>query len=136
MDAYLPIAALWLFATIFGTAAVGMSLFLGIKRPGRVKRAPYESGIPAVGEAHARFSVRYYLIGILFIVFDVEIIFLYPWAVIQRRLGVSGLVEIVVFSVLLAAAFVYAWRKGALEWTEAEVKTGSSAGEGQERGTP
>jgi NADH-quinone oxidoreductase subunit A len=116
MESFLPIAVLWLFVTVFATAAVLASLLLGIKKPTAIKRAAYESGIVAVGEAHARFSVRYYLIGILFILFDVEIVFLYPWAVVQRQLGIAGLVEVFVFAAILACGFVYAWRKGALEW--------------------
>ena len=120
MEPYIPIAVLLLFVTVFAVAAVTVSVLLGIKRRNPANAERYESGIPAIGGPHPRFSVRYYLIGILFILFDVEIAFLYPWAVMQRRLGAAGLIEIAVFGAILGAGFIYAWRKGALEWREGE----------------
>ena len=80
------------------------------------KGQPYESGMNPYGPGIRRMSVRYYLIAVLFILFDVEVIFFFPWAVVFRSLGVPGLVEMIVFIVILEVAFVYAWKKGALEW--------------------
>ena len=85
-------------------------------RPLAVKAEPFECGNPASGPAWGRFSVKFYLTAILFIVFDVEVVFLYPWAVIFRSLGLFGFVEMAVFVLVLALGFVYVWRKGALEW--------------------
>jgi NADH:ubiquinone oxidoreductase subunit 3 (subunit A) len=81
-----------------------------------LKRETYESGMPTIGQAWAQFNVRYYLFALVFVVFDVEIIYLYPWAVVGRSLGALAFVEILVFLVILALGLVYAWRKGALEW--------------------
>ena len=78
---------------------------------------PYESGVPTIGQAWSQFNVRYYLFSLVFVVFDVEIIYLYPWAVVSRRLGAFAFYEILIFLIILALGLVYAWRKGALEWS-------------------
>jgi NADH:ubiquinone oxidoreductase subunit 3 (subunit A) len=77
----------------------------------------YESGVPTIGQAWSQFNVRYYLFSLVFVVFDVEIIYLYPWAVVSRRLGAFAFYEILIFLIILALGLVYAWRKGALEWS-------------------
>lgn len=80
------------------------------------KLETYESGVPTIGQAWAQFNIRYYLFSLVFVVFDVEIIYLYPWAVVARRLGALGFYEILIFLVILTLGLVYAWRTGALEW--------------------
>jgi len=106
----------------FGIAALVVGLLLGAgalvrpRRPSAVKAEAFECGNPPSGPARGRFSVKFYLTAILFIVFDVEVVFLYPWAVVFRPLGMFGFVEMAVFVAVLALGFVYVWRKGALEW--------------------
>jgi NADH-quinone oxidoreductase subunit A len=106
----------------FGIAALVVVLLLGAgallrpRRPSAVKAEAFECGNPASGPAWGRVSVKFYLTAILFIVFDVEVVFLYPWAVAFRGLGLFGFVEMALFVLVLALGFVYVWRKGALEW--------------------
>ena len=90
--------------------------FLGPRRPSEIKSEAFECGNPATGPAWGRFSVKFYLTAILFIVFDVEVVFLYPWALLFRRLGMFGFIEMMLFVVILTLGLVYVWRKGALEW--------------------
>jgi NADH-quinone oxidoreductase subunit A len=99
--------------------AVGMLLIpflLAPRNPNRIKGMPYESGMPPIGDAQQRFTVRYYLIAMLFVVFDIEAVFFYPWAVAFNAIGWFALIEMVLFVALLLVAYVYAWRKGALDW--------------------
>jgi len=106
----------------FGIAALVVAILLGAgallrpSRPSLIKAEPFECGNPPSGPAWGRFSVKFYLTAILFIVFDVEVVFLYPWAVVFRPLGMFGFVEMATFVLVLALGFVYVWRKGALEW--------------------
>jgi NADH:ubiquinone oxidoreductase subunit 3 (subunit A) len=95
---------------------VSINRILGPKRPTTIKGEPFECGNPASGSAWSRFSVRFYLTAILFLVFDVEIVFLYPWAVELRRLGMFGFVEALVFIAILAIGLIYAWQRGVLDW--------------------
>ena len=113
---YLPTLLFLIVATGIGVALILVGNVLGPKRPGADKLAPYESGFNAFEDARMQFDVRYYLIAILFIVFDLEIAFVFPWALVFRELGVFGLVEMGVFLALLVIGFVYVWKKGALEW--------------------
>lgn len=113
---YLPILALILIATAFAGAAMFLSSRLGPARPTPAKLSPYECGITPVGTARDRFRVQFYLVAMLFIVFDIEIVFLYPWAVVFQGLKVFGLVEMAVFILVLLLGFLYAWKKGGLEW--------------------
>jgi NADH-quinone oxidoreductase subunit A len=113
---YLPTLLFLIVATGIGVALIVIGNVLGPKRPTAEKLSPYECGFPAFEDARMRFDVRYYLIAILFIVFDLEIAFVFPWAVVFRELGVSGLVEMGVFLALLVIGFAYVWKKGALEW--------------------
>ncbi len=116
LEAYAPILIL---AVVSAVAAAGMvigSHFLGPIRPTPAKRGVYESGITPLGNARERFSVKFYMVAILFIVFDLETVFLIPWAVTFRALGVSGFVEMLIFIGVLLVGFVYVWKKGALQW--------------------
>jgi NADH-quinone oxidoreductase subunit A len=113
---YLPVLLFLIVSTGIGIALLIVGWLLGPKRPGADKLSPYECGFEAFEDARMKFDVRYYLIAILFIVFDLEIAFVFPWAVIFRSLGVFGLVEMGIFLGLLVLGFAYVWKKGALEW--------------------
>ena len=116
MPSYLPIVILGAIAVGFGVFTLTMSNLLGRPRPDEGKLSTYECGVPPVGTARERFPIKFYLVCMLFILFDVEAAFLYPWALIFRELGVFGLVEMGVFIALLAAGFVYEWKIGAMDW--------------------
>jgi NADH-quinone oxidoreductase subunit A len=116
LDSYLPILVLIVIALAFAMGSVIMSRLVGQKKPTAVKLAPYECGMPPVGSARERVSVKFYIIAMLFIVFDIEAVFLYPWAVVFKRLGLFGFVEMGVFIAILLVGYVYVWKKGALEW--------------------
>jgi len=113
---YLPVVAMAVLATAFAAISLVMSRLLAPRRPSAAKRAPYESGILPTREPPERFPVRFYLVAMIFIVFDVEIILLFPWAVIYRNLGAFGLVEVVLFSAAVFVSFVYLISNGALDW--------------------
>ena len=113
---YIPII---LFFVIAGVSVAGVLLvgsFLRPSRPYRAKLAPYESGSPLFSDARIQFPMRYYIIAMLFVIFDIEVIFMVPWAVRFQSLGLLGLIEMLVFLGILLAGFWYAWKKGALEW--------------------
>jgi NADH-quinone oxidoreductase subunit A len=114
---YLPILVHFGVVVILAAAILGLSAWVGVKRPSREKLSPYECGIAPVGNARERFSVSFYLVGMLFILFDVEAVFLYPWAVVYRSLKWSGFVEMFIYIAILGAGYVYIWKKGALDWT-------------------
>ena len=113
---YLPILIFMGIALAFGTIALLVGWFVRPSRPYRAKLAPYESGSPLFQDARVQFPIRYYVIAMLFVIFDIEIVFLFPWAVAFRQLGLVGLMEMVVFIGVLVVGFWYAWKKGALEW--------------------
>ena len=113
---YLPILLFLAVSSVVGIALLVMGSLLGPNRPESEKLSPYECGFEAFEDAHMQFDVRYYLIAILFIAFDLEIAFVFPWAIIFRSLGVVGLIEMGIFLGLLILGFVYVWKKGALEW--------------------
>src|SRR5690606_32708478 len=113
---YLPILLFLIVSTGIGIALLVIGTLLGPRRPGAEKLSPYECGCEAFEDARQRFDVRYYLIAILFIVFDLEIAFLFPWAVVFKDLGVQAIVAMTVFLAILVVGFVYEWKKGALEW--------------------
>src|SRR5262249_36233329 len=100
----------------FGLVAVLLSSILGPKKPTPEKAAPYECGMPAVGDARERQSVKFYLVAMIFLLFDIEVAFLYPWAMALRDLRWSGYVQVILFIALLLAGYVYVWRKGVLDW--------------------
>ncbi len=118
MELYTPVLALVILATGFAVASVGMAQIIGPKRYNRVKLDSYECGIqptpqPAGG---GRFPVKYYIIAMMFIIFDIEIIFLYPWAVHFDAMGIFGLVEMMLFIATVFVAYAYVWRRGGLDW--------------------
>ncbi len=113
---YLPILVHLVLAVGLTAALLGTHALLGGRRPTPAKVEPYESGMWAIGTARERVPIRYYLIAMLFILFDLEIVFLFPWAVVFRRLGVFGLVEMLVFVGVLGLGLLYAWKRQALEW--------------------
>jgi NADH-quinone oxidoreductase subunit A len=116
LDSYLPILVLIAIAVAFGLGSVIFSRLVGQKKPSAVKLAPYECGMPPVGSAHDRFSIKFYLVAVVFIVFDIEVVFLYPWAVLFKKLGWYGAGAMGFFFFVLIIGFVYDWKKGALEW--------------------
>lgn len=113
---YLPTLLFLIVATGIGIALLIIGNLLGPKRPSLEKLSPYECGFEAFEDARMQFDVRYYLIAIQFIVFDLEIIFIVPWATVFRELGVLGLIEMGIFAGMLLLGFIYVWKKGALEW--------------------
>jgi NADH-quinone oxidoreductase subunit A len=116
MLAYVAIALMIVLATLIALIAIGMGSIFGPRKPSAEKSMPYESGMTPYGEGTRRMPVRFYLIAVLFILFDIEVVFFLPWAVVFRELKIFGLAEMVVFIVILLVGYVYAWKKGALEW--------------------
>ncbi len=115
-DPYLSVAILFVFAGAVVLSLLWIAQKVGPKKTNPAKEEPFESGNPPRGDARIRFPVKFYLVAMLFLVFDIEVVFLYPWAILFRRLGLLGLVEMGIFLLFLIVGFVYAWRKGALEW--------------------
>jgi NADH-quinone oxidoreductase subunit A len=113
---YLPVLVLVVVASLFGIFALGVSVYLGPRHPDARRQMPYESGIIPQVTARIRFPVKFYLIAMLFIVFDIEAIFFYPWAVTFRQLGLFGFIEMLLFIALLLVGYFYIVKKGALEW--------------------
>jgi NADH-quinone oxidoreductase subunit A len=113
---YLPILIHLLVVCGLAGAIVGLSTLLGFRRPTRAKLQAYECGMTAVGDARQRFSVKFYLVAMLFILFDVEAVFLYPWAVVLRELKMFGFWEMLVYIVIVLVGFFYIWKKGAIDW--------------------
>jgi NADH-quinone oxidoreductase subunit A len=113
---YLPIVVFLVAATILGAALLTLGGLLGPRRPGAEKLSPYECGFEAFEDARMKFDVRYYLVAILFILFDLEIAFLFPWATILSEQPAAAMWSFMVFLLLLELAFLYVWKKGALEW--------------------
>ncbi len=116
MSEYIGIVVAFVLAGAFTGANLLLASRLGPKKPSQVKSEPFECGEVPFSLPGGRFSVKFYLIAILFMLFDVELVFLYPWAVVSRGLGVSGLVEAVIFLGVLMVGFFYAWDNGALDW--------------------
>jgi NADH-quinone oxidoreductase subunit A len=113
---YFPLIVLLVVATAVGVIAVALGLLFGPRRPTPMKGLPYESGMLPIGPGTRRMPVRFYLTAVLFILFDIEIVFFLPWAVVFRSLGLFGLAEMGVFVLILLVGLAYAWKKGALEW--------------------
>lgn len=120
IQSYIPILMLLAVVILLAVGMLVASYLLGQHRPTREKLTAYECGITPTGDARHRFSVKFYLVAMLFILFDVEVIFLYPWAVIFKELGMFGFVEMLLFLVIVLAGFAYLWKKGALDWTKAD----------------
>jgi len=117
MDGFLPILIMIGLGIGFSAGNVLLSQFLGPKKPSPEKSAPYECGMPAVGDARERQSVKFYLVAMVFLLFDIEVAFLYPWAMAFRELGMVGLLQIATFFALLVTGYIYVWRKGAFDWS-------------------
>ena len=113
---YLPILVLVIVATVVAFLAVGLGHAFGPRRPTARKSEPYESGMRPFGPGRRRMPVHFYLVAVLFILFDIEIVFMLPWAVVLGEIGDRGLIEMAVFIAVLLVGYVYAWKKGALEW--------------------
>jgi NADH-quinone oxidoreductase subunit A len=113
---YLPIAVLIVIATGIALLVVALGHLIGPRRRSSRKGQPYESGMIPYGPGQRRVPVHFYLIAMLFILFDIEIIFLIPWAIVLRQIRVAGLIEMLAFILILLVGFVYAWKRGALEW--------------------
>lgn len=116
MSPYVSVFILWVLSAIIVGVMCSASLLVGPKGTNAAKREAFECGNPPSGNAYGRFSVRFYMTAILFILFDVEVVFLYPWAILFRQLGMFGFIEMLTFLLVLAVGLLYAWRKGALEW--------------------
>jgi len=132
LQTYFPVLLLLGFAIANAVMMLGLSHLTLRRRPSPVKQAPYESGIPALGDAHERFSVKFYMVAVLFILFDIETVFMIPWGAYYRQLSCTvplvnsvcpagsmslfGLVEMLVFILILLVGFIYVWKKGALQW--------------------
>lgn len=113
---YLPIAILMVVSVALAVIAIWLGHLFGPRRPTVRKSLPYESGMSPIGPGTRRMPVRFYLVAVLFILFDIEVVFFLPWAIVFRKLGLFGLVEMLVFVFILLVGYVYAWKKGALEW--------------------
>src|SRR5256886_12271460 len=116
LSEYLPILVFLAIAGAIAVAMVGASFLLARQQPNSEKLSPYECGFDPFEDARVRFDVRYYLVAILFIIFDLEVAFLFPWAVALGAIGFAGLVAMGVFLAILVVGFIYEWKKGALEW--------------------
>ncbi len=116
LDNWLYIGIFMAVAAFLPAAAIAISAILAPKKPNPLKNQTYECGIETVGEAWVQFKAQYYIFGLIFLVFDVEAVFLFPWAVAYNKLGLYGVVEAVLFILILLGGLVYAWRKGELEW--------------------
>ena len=113
---YLPILIFLIVGVMMGAASIAVGFILGPSNPNEEKLSPYECGFEAFEDARMQFDVRYYLVAILFILFDLEIAFLFPWAVVLRKIGTFGFVAMLIFLAVLVVGFIYEWKKGALEW--------------------
>ena len=116
-EIYLPILLQVVIAVAIAAGALASSHFLGHKVRNKVKELPYECGIAPTGDARGRFSVKFYLVAMLFILFDVEVVFLFPWAVVFRELKLYGFISMVIYMALILAGFFFVWKKGVLDWT-------------------
>ncbi|MBS1517078.1 MAG: NADH-quinone oxidoreductase subunit A [Bacteroidetes bacterium] len=120
LESYIPIIIILTIAVIFGVVNVSLSSLLGPSRPNKEKLSTYESGIEPIGTAHERFSVKFYMVAVLFILFDIEVVFLYPWAVAFTNLDsvkmMYSFISVIVFIVILLVGYIYVIKKGALKW--------------------
>src|SRR5512144_2028418 len=113
---YVAIALMVVLATVVALIAIGLGILFGPRKQSEAKAMPYESGMNPYGEGTRRMPIRFYIVAVLFILFDIEVVFFLPWAVVFRQLGLFGLVEMIIFIAILLVGYVYAWKKGALEW--------------------
>ena len=117
MDGFLPILIMLGLGAGFAGGSVLLSQLVGPRKPTPEKLAPYECGMPPVGDARDRQSIKFYLVAMIFLLFDIEIAFLYPWALAFRDLGMPGLLQLVTFFTLLVTGYIYVWRKGVFDWS-------------------
>ncbi len=113
---WLGILIMLVLGVAFAAVMIGLGLLLGPRNPTPEKLAPYECGMPAVGDARERQSVKFYLVAMIFLLFDIEVAFLYPWAMALRDLGWLGFIQIITFFLILSVGYIYVWRKGVLDW--------------------
>jgi NADH-quinone oxidoreductase subunit A len=113
---YFPLFVMLVISVAFAAIGIGVSAILGPRRPTTIKGQTYESGMPAIGTARRRVWIRYYLVAVVFILFDIEIIFFYPWAVVFRQAPLFLLAEMLTFVVILLVGYIYVWRKGGFDW--------------------
>lgn len=118
IELYFPVLVQALIAASIAIGLIGVSALLGKRAKSPLKDTPYESGMAPSGSASERFSVKFYLVGMIFILFDIEAIFLYPWAVVYRQLKMFGFFEMLLFIALVLVGFFYCWKKGALDWSK------------------
>ena len=118
MQGWISILIMIALGAGFALISVLLSSVLGPRKPTPEKSAPYECGMPAVGDARERQSIRFYLVAMIFLLFDIEVAFLYPWALALRSLGWSGYLQVVLFTLVLTAGYLYIWKKGALDWSQ------------------
>ena len=116
LDQYLPVLLFILVGAAIGILPIALGYILGPNRPDEAKNSPYECGFEAFEDARMKLDVRYYLVAILFILFDLEIAFLFPWAVALHEVGMAGFVAVIIFLSILVVGFAYEWKKGALDW--------------------
>src|SRR5271156_494943 len=116
-QSYFPVLVQVLIAIALAAGLIGASTLLGKRARSPLKDTPYESGMAPVGSARERFSVKFYLVGMIFILFDIEAVFLYPWAVVYRQLKMFAFAEMFVFVALIMVGYFYVWKKGALDWS-------------------
>jgi len=116
LQAYAPLVLQLLIAVVLATLLVSLSALIGWRRPNRAKQQAYECGMEPTGDAREPFSVKFYLVAMVFILFDVEAIFLYPWAYVFRELKLYGFVEMMIYIFILLVGYIYLWKKGALDW--------------------
>jgi NADH-quinone oxidoreductase subunit A len=121
---YLPLLLHFGIAFLLAVAIVVLSWLVGQHKPGLAKLSPYECGVQPIGDARGRFSVKFYLVGMLFILFDVEAVFLYPWAVILRELKMFGFWEMIIYIGIVLVGLFYVWKKGVLDWGPAAARRG------------
>jgi NADH-quinone oxidoreductase subunit A len=126
MNPWIPILIMLGLGAGFGAFNILLSSLLGPRKPTPEKMAPYECGMPPVGDARDRHPVKFYLVAMIFLLFDIEVAFLYPFAMALRQLGWMGFVQVVLFMTLLLAGYVYVWRKGALDWGNESVSSRTS----------
>lgn len=113
---YFPILIFIAIGAAMGVVLIGAGWFIGPSKPNSEKSSPYECGFEAFEDARMKFDIRYYLVAILFIIFDLEIAFLFPWAVVLDKIGAEGFIAMAIFLAILVIGFIYEWKKGALEW--------------------
>lgn len=116
LQQYFPVLLFIIVGTVVGCALIAVGSLIGPHKPDAQKNSAYECGFEAFGDARMKFDVRYYLVAILFILFDIEIAFVFPWAIASKTVGMVGFVTVMIFLVVLTVGFIYEWKKGALDW--------------------